>query len=117
MKAIGICGASGSGKTTLAKVISEEFNGTLLSLDNYFFPDPPVKKYSHKGQNWELPENIDWEACLRDVRNIKEGKTTTVRKMNWATETYVEVSITPKDHLVIEGFLLLWNVNSFHCST
>lgn len=109
MKAIGICGPSGSGKTTLAKQLCEEFNGTLLSLDNYFFPNPPLKKYSHKGQNWELPENIDWEACRRDVENLKKGEPTTVRKMDWDTDMYTQVPITPKDVLFVEGFLLLWD--------
>lgn len=109
VKAIGICGPSGSGKTTLAKKLCEEYNGTLLSLDNYFFPDPPVKKYTQPGHNWELPENIDWQAYRDDVQSLKSGEPTAVRKIDWEKETYTKVSIIPKEFIVAEGFLLFYD--------
>lgn len=107
IKTIGICGPSGSGKTTLAKKLCADFNANLISLDNYFLLDPPLKKYETKGQNWELPENLDWAACRQDVSSLKQGKNTLVRKIDWETETYSEALVKPKEFLIAEGFLLL----------
>ena len=107
VKNIGICGPSGSGKTTLATMLCKEFNANLISLDNYFFLDPPLKKYETKGQNWELPENIDWAACRKDIRELKEGKDVSVRKIDWENETYIESPLKPKEFVIVEGFLLL----------
>src|SRR5258708_2869366 len=106
MKTIGICGPSGSGKTTLAKMLCKDLNANLVSLDNYFLFDPPLKKYEFKGMNWELPENLDWLAIKHDIRSVQNNTSRFIKKINWDTHEYEEQSVEPKDFLIIEGFLL-----------
>jgi uridine kinase len=110
MKTIGICGPSASGKTTLAKILCKDLDANLISLDNYFIFDPPLKKYEFRGMNWELPENLDWLAIKHDIRGIQSGKRNSVRKINWDSDVYGEGTLESKDWLIVEGFLLLHDV-------
>jgi uridine kinase len=105
---IGLCGPSGSGKTTLAKMLAEEYKANIISLDNYFLLDPPYKKYAHNGKNWELPENVDWDAVSKVVEEIRATEQpVSIRKINWNSNTYSESVIIPSLVTIIEGFLLL----------
>jgi len=104
---IGLCGPSGSGKTTLSKMLAEEFGANIISLDNYFLLDPPYKKYDENGKNWELPENVDWAAINEVVKSIRSEESVKIRKIDWNSNTYSEISIKPAPVTIIEGFLLL----------
>lgn len=104
---IGLCGPSGSGKTTFAKMLAEEFGANIISLDNYFLLDPPYKKYDENGKNWELPENVDWAAINEVVKLIHSEESVKIRKIDWDSNTYTEISIKPTPVTIIEGFLLL----------
>jgi uridine kinase len=110
MRTIGICGASGSGKTTLANMLCKDLDANLISLDNYFLFDAPVKKYDSKGKNWELPENLDWGTIKSDVLNLQSGASNTIQKINWDTDVYETEAVEIKDYLVVEGFLLFHDV-------
>jgi uridine kinase len=109
--AICLCGPSGSGKTTLAKMLAQEYGANIISLDNYFLLNPPYKKYEENGKNWELPENVDWIAINHVVASVLQDESTVVRKINWASNTYSESSLTNTDVTVVEGFLLLHDDN------
>ena len=88
-------------------MLCEEFDATRLSLDNYFFLDPPYKKYEARDKNLELPENVDWDACRDDLAHLKEGKITHVRIIDWDRNTFFTEALEPKSLIVVEGFLLL----------
>src|SRR5258708_808068 len=111
MKTIGICGPSASGKTTLAKMLCKELDANRISLDNYFLFDPPVKKYGSRGMNWELPENLDWIAIRHDIQGIQNGSRNTVRKIDCDSHVYDIETLKQKDTLVVEGFLLLHDLD------
>ncbi len=104
---VGICGPSGSGKSSLARKLAKTFAGTLISTDDYFFLNPPHKKYRSKGKNWELPQNVDWQALATVLRGLKLGRTVVGRRMMWETETYKARSLLARRLIVVEGFLLL----------
>ena len=108
---IGICGPSGSGKTTLANLLAKENAADVISLDNYFLLDTPYKKYNEQGKDLELPENTDWKAVASLIDNLKAGTKTAVRKVSWKTNSYSEVDLMPKNMAIIEGFLLLHDIN------
>lgn len=108
-KILGICGPSGSGKTTLALRLGELFDATLISTDGYFFLDPPVKKYGENGKDWELPENIDWNALKACLLSLKTGSKTQGRIIRWDTNTYEEFELLSKPVVIIEGLHLLYD--------
>lgn len=107
-KIIGICGPSGSGKSTIAKELSQHLHANVISIDNYFFVDPPLKKYPQIGMNRELPENIDWPAVRLLINDIHSGtQLLTVRSFNWQQNDYSTISVQQTEYTIIEGFLLL----------
>lgn len=89
-------------------MLANEFSANVISLDNYFLLDPPYRKYNDNGKNWELPENVDWDAIKKVVKSIHSGsKAVKVRKIDWDSNTYSEVQLRPAPMTIVEGFLLL----------
>ena len=106
---LGLCGPSACGKTSIAERLAEELGATLINLDNYFFLKSKVRKYDHIGKDAELPENTDWEAIHELVSSLREGKPTRVRTIQWKKRVFTERVVTPKEIIIFEGFLLLYD--------
>ena len=85
---IGVCGATRSGKTTLCKNIVKYLNSEekkIIHLDSYFSLDL-LCEYKN---NWEIPEVIDWDDLLDDIKKPK----------------YI-INYNKQKFIIIEGFLL-----------
>ncbi|MBU0959599.1 MAG: hypothetical protein KKB31_06645, partial [Nanoarchaeota archaeon] len=74
MKIIGICGPSNSGKSTLCEELEKKYNIARIELDHYLknIEEIPMLGDYH---NWELPENHKFEDLIKNIKDLKEGKT------------------------------------------
>ncbi|CAD7934768.1 unnamed protein product [Amoebophrya sp. A25] len=78
---IGVCGASCSGKTTVCDILRAEFMTTdsrvaFLPSDSYYKSLTDAQKaLAHEGKyDFDVPEALDWQDLLRDLRTLKQGK-------------------------------------------
>ncbi|KAK3282682.1 hypothetical protein CYMTET_9594 [Cymbomonas tetramitiformis] len=65
---VGIGGPSGSGKSTFARKVAELMECTVVALDNY------TDSNRVKNDVFDDPENLDWEALLTAVRQLRRGE-------------------------------------------
>ncbi len=114
-KIIGIAGGSGSGKSTLAVSLCKKYPDqfALLQLDDYFKSkaDAPVL-----GQfvNWEHPDAIRWNDLIRDITDLKAGKSVTIStkselynpEYDWQLKNKINYIVEPKQLILIEGYLV-----------
>ena len=77
---IGITGGSGSGKTHFLKRLSDRFKEAelcLISQDNYYHPRDRQQDDERGVKNFDLPEAIDHQQFVQDIKLLKSGKTLT----------------------------------------
>ena len=70
---IGIGGCSNSGKSRLAEILCEQFAGktcTVLCQDDYVLDEDQIPNY-YEHTDWEIPESIDIEQYLNDLKEAK----------------------------------------------
>ncbi|MCB0637821.1 MAG: uridine kinase [Lewinella sp.] len=73
---IGITGGSGSGKTTFIQCIREKFSTEdlcVISQDDYYRPREEQRADDQGIINFDLPESIDEDAFVKDVRRLLHG--------------------------------------------
>jgi uridine kinase len=108
---IGITGGSGSGKTFFLDGLSSLFTAdqlTLISQDNYYKPRDQQPLDKNQVKNFDLPESIDREAFVHDVKALKEGKTVTKQEYtfnNPARQPHMLI-FKPTPILVVEGLFV-----------
>lgn len=108
---IGICGGSGSGKTTLINNIIRETDKNdlcLISLDNYYLPKQLQKKDNNGKYNFDLPEALDEQKIISDLKKLMKGESILVKEYNFNTassENYIELKPAPV--LLVEGLFVL----------
>ena len=120
MKIISIAGGSGSGKSTLSYRLVDTYpkKVEMLTLDDYQLEDDGRNKLpTLKGMiNWDHPDVIRWEKLLKDIEILRSGKPVTIR--TWSDRSnpdyfkhkkMIPRTIYPKEVLIIEGYLSLWN--------
>lgn len=110
---IGVTGGSGSGKTLFIKKLMEQFSPSeicLISQDNYYKKreEQPVDKNGVK--NFDLPESINHQQFIQDVRALSKGKT--VHQLEY---TYNNPDLKPKmlvlnpaPVLIVEGIMAFY---------
>ena len=105
---VGITGGSGSGKTYFLNRLMDSFEPSdvcLISQDNYYFPIDQQPKDENGVENFDLPESIDNNALLEDIKRLKNGETITRSEYmfnNTARESR-EISLRPAPIIVVEG--------------
>ncbi|MEM1406703.1 MAG: hypothetical protein AAGG59_08010 [Bacteroidota bacterium] len=68
---IGIGGCSRSGKSTIAAALADELqNSTILSLDDYAFPEKNLP-IVHNRRDWEIPEAYNFDRLMAEIEKIK----------------------------------------------
>ncbi|MEO0554925.1 MAG: hypothetical protein AAF149_17090 [Bacteroidota bacterium] len=68
---IGIGGCSRSGKSTIAVALADELqNSTILSLDNYAFPEKNLPVV-HNRHDWEIPEAYNFDRLIAEIEKLK----------------------------------------------
>lgn len=108
---IGICGGSGSGKTTLLKRLAAfygELQPTIFSMDNYYLSIDQQFLDSNGEVNFDLPSALDKERLVRDLQDLKEGKSIEVKEYHFNAPPNKNVLITldPSTIIIVEGLFL-----------
>ncbi len=108
---IGICGGSGSGKTTLLKRLAAfygELQPTIFSMDNYYLPIGEQFLDENGEVNFDLPTALDKERLVRDLQDLKEGKSIEVKEYHFNAPPNKNVLITldPSTIIIVEGLFL-----------
>ncbi len=120
MKIIGIAGGSGSGKSTLSYRLVDTYpkKVEMVTLDDYQLEDDGKTKLPNLNGmiNWDHPDVIRWEKLLDDIEILRAGKPVTIK--TWSDRSnpdyfkhrkMIPRTIYPKEILIIEGYLSLWN--------
>lgn len=108
---IGICGGSGSGKTTLLKRLAAfygELQPTIFSMDNYYLPIGEQFLDENGEVNFDLPTALDKERLVRDLQDLKNGKSVEVKEYHFNAPPNKSVLITldPSTIIIVEGLFL-----------
>lgn len=108
---IGITGGSGSGKTYFLKRLSDRFKETelcLISQDNYYHPRDRQQDDERGVKNFDLPEAIDHQQFVQDIKMLKGGKTLTKEEytFNNPAVTPRKLIFKPAPILIIEGLFV-----------
>lgn len=110
---IGIVGGSGSGKTTLANNMAEIHKGniTIISQDSYYKDLSHLPLQERAKTNFDAPNAIDFEALLKDIKDLKAGKTIQKPLYDFAKHTRQKKveTLSPRHIIIIEGILLFTN--------
>ena len=120
MKIIGVGGGSGSGKTSLARSLVEKYTDKfdMISLDKYKKVSEDISNLPRvKGLiDWDHPTTNNWGKLLKDIKTLQSGSTVTIDIWtlgdNPQDPKYKVVktrTISPRDILIIEGYLALWH--------
>jgi uridine kinase len=110
---VAISGESGSGKTELAHVIAKGLrkHGIMakpLHIDNYYRIHPHIRtewRKQHGIENVVGSGEYDWDAINRNIREFKEGITSTGPCVDLVTEQIDQLTTDYKDidMLIIDG--------------
>ncbi len=108
---IGITGGSGSGKTFFIRKVESFFAPdeiTLLSQDHYYHPRESQVTDHNGVRNFDLPEAIDNEHFLEDIRRLKRGETVTKQEytFNNPAASPATLAFKPAPILIVEGLFI-----------
>ncbi len=107
---VGLSGNSGSGKTHLIELLKNKMGDkiTILSCDNYYKPIQFQQKDINGIENFDLPEGIDIDAFLRDLKALRQGKTLTQKLYHFNNPNAQErwTQIKPAPIIFIEGLFI-----------
>lgn len=108
---IGITGGSGSGKTYFIRKLSSFFSADeicFLSQDHYYKPRELQKTDRMGVRNFDLPEAIDSDQFLRDIKALKQGKSVFKKEytFNNPLVTPGTLEFKPAPILIIEGLFI-----------
>jgi uridine kinase len=108
---IGITGGSGSGKTYFIKTLASNFSAEeicLISQDHYYKPRD-LQHVDEKGiQNFDLPEAIEREQLVHDIKKLKCGESL-IKKEYTFNNPNAEPAILefkPAPILIVEGLFV-----------
>lgn len=108
---IGITGGSGSGKTYFLKRLSDRFKADqlcLVSQDNYYHPRDMQQEDERGVKNFDLPEAIDHERFVQDIKQLKAGQSITIDEytFNNPSATPRKLTFKPAPILITEGLFV-----------
>lgn len=112
MLIIGIAGGTGSGKTTVVNKIIDSFPAgevAVIPQDNYYKDSSHVPVEERSKINFDEPGAIEWTLLVKQLKELKEGKTIQMPTYSYLTCTRQEETITvePRDVVIVEGILVL----------
>ncbi|WP_127584494.1 uridine kinase [Paenibacillus koleovorans] len=115
MLIIGIAGGTGSGKTTVAERLVQEL-GThsvvQLSQDSYYKNNAHLTTAEREQINYDHPDSMDGELLLAHLRQLRAGQTIDMPQYDFSSHGRKAntVSVAPKSVIVLEGILILADV-------
>ena len=108
---IGITGGSGSGKTSILRAIRNQISDEdvcIFSLDDYYFPRE-VQKIDENGiRNFDLPESINEELFLKDLKKLMRGQRIQIQEYTFNNEKKNPQILTrnPAPIIIVEGLFV-----------
>ncbi|MBS1718372.1 MAG: hypothetical protein JSS72_11640 [Armatimonadetes bacterium] len=108
---IGIAGGSGSGKTHLAKQVLDGAGAdcvSILSMDQYFIHDRLDADALHK-INFDHPGHINFKQMIRDLKELKRGKTVRVPSYDFLRMRSIPhaIEVPARPVIIVEGLFVL----------
>lgn len=108
---IGIAGGSGSGKTTVVKRIMERLTKkevAVISQDSYYKDNSHLPAEERQKINFDHPASIEFDLLVKQMAEIKEGKTIEEPVYDYITSSRQTktISIEPRHVVIVEGILL-----------
>jgi uridine kinase len=108
---VGITGGSASGKTTFIKKLSEKFNTNqicVISQDHYYKPISEQKLDENGEVNFDLPEAIDFNRLLKDVKSLQKGEKVELVEYTFNNPKKFPKKLTwmPTPIIIIEGLFI-----------
>jgi uridine kinase len=113
MKIVALTGGSGSGKSTVLNGLREQFSGevTILSLDDYYRPKSELPKDAQGETNFDVPEVINYEDLVRDMRSLMAGNVVELDTYTYNKSAMISerIQIKPAPWLIVEGIFTLYH--------
>jgi uridine kinase len=108
---IGVAGGSGSGKTFFLKCFLHHFNAEeicLISQDDYYRPKELQKIDENGWINFDVPEGIDDDRLLNDLKLLISGGTIEKKEytFNVNEENARLLNITSAPIIIVEGLFV-----------
>lgn len=108
---IGVAGGSGSGKTFFLKCFLHHFTAgevSLISQDDYYHPIADQAVDQNGWINFDLPESIDDQKLLLDLKMLITGKTITKKEytFNVDAENARMLDIRTAPIIIVEGLFV-----------
>ncbi|MGC9150239.1 MAG: uridine kinase [Microbacter sp.] len=115
MLTIGIAGGTGSGKSTVVRKIIERLplnEVVLLPQDSYYYDSAHIPPEDRLKINFDHPESIEFTLLIEHLQKLKQGESIQQPIYSYVTCTRSKETITifPKEVIIIEGILVLTNV-------
>ena len=108
---IGIAGGTGSGKSTFTRKLKKEFKDDVAVLyhDNYYRDQSDIPLEERRMTNYAKPDAMETELLVRQLQELKEGKTIQCPTYDYTLHTRSSevVTVEPKKVILLEGILVL----------
>jgi len=110
---IGITGGSGSGKTSVIHALRALFTEDqlcIISQDEYYHPREKQIWDDAGYQNFDLPDSIDSDAFLKDIKLLIEGKEVTKEQytFNNPEKESTQLTFKPAPVIIVEGLFVFY---------
>ena len=107
---IGIAGGTGSGKSTFTRKLKKEFKDDVAVLyhDNYYRDQSDIPLEERRKTNYDHPDAMETELLVRQLQELKEGKTIQCPTYDYTLHTRSSevVTVEPKKVILLEGILV-----------
>ncbi|MBO8140671.1 MAG: uridine kinase [Firmicutes bacterium] len=110
---VGIAGGSGSGKTTVMRAILNrvpQATVAVIEQDAYYKNQDHIPLEERRKVNYDHPTAFDTELMIRHLDQLMAGQA--VERPVYDFRTYTRaprtVRVEPKDIVIVEGLLVLW---------
>lgn len=115
MLTIGIAGGTGSGKSTVVRKIIERLplnEVVLLPQDSYYYDSAHIPAEDRLKINFDHPESIEFSLLIEHLQKLKAGESIQQPIYSYVTCTRSKETVTifPKEVIIIEGILVLTNL-------
>ena len=109
---IGLAGGTASGKTTIVNMLNEDLadKGQIIYLDSYYHAFDDKSLEERKQLNYDHPDSFDFDALVKDIRQLKAGNPIQMPVYDYVGFTRSEkcITINPCPVIIVEGMLVLW---------